>query len=215
MRTHGLIVAICGVDGVGKSTLYQGLRGRLVDRGDTIEFFTREKEDTDRLSLTNKYVLPSVQDEQPWLSGHFATIVGDGLLLDFLDSYQRRLLPAFEAGRVVVCDRYTPCFFAYIRAVSAHPVFEQVLQLQRPDLVLYLSAPAALLAERHTGRGGRQADEDPILQQHFDCAYRNYFASQQMNWVEIDAAQAPELVLQQSVEAIEELFEIDERELYA
>lgn len=209
MEKLGSIIAVCGVDGVGKSTLCGGLRRYFSGQSDTVELFSRTKKEADRLSLAGKYVLPYVQEPHPWLSGDFATIVSDGLLLDFLESYHERLAPAYRRGKTVVCDRYTPCFFAYIRAVQGCTLFEEVLQrLRPPDMVLYLAAPAAALAVRQTQRGGRQADEDPVLQGRFDAAYRTYFQERSLKWVELDAARPPAEVLSSACRVIEEFISL-------
>ncbi len=203
MMRIGHIIAVCGVDGVGKSTLCKGIRRELRELSDEVEFFTRSKKPDDRLSLTNKYVLPQIDQCDTWLRGDFATVVGDGLLLDFLESCDQQLVPMYNQGKTIICDRFSPCFFAYIRITQRCQVFESVLQrIPRPSLVLYLSAAPEQLAERQRKRGGIQADEKPELQRRFNEAYRAYLTEYALNWIELDATQSPDAVLAQSCYAI-------------
>lgn len=198
----GKIIAICGVDGVGKSTLCEGLRCKLRDDTASVEFFARSKRGADRLALVEKYVGTGGQAD-PWLRGNFATLVSDGLLLDFLESYHEFMEPAYRRGSTLICDRYTPCFFAYIRTVQQQWVFEKALvKLPPPDLVLYLSASPSVRAARQATRGGSKPDEDPRLQDEFDRAYRTYLHESRCNWREVNADRSAPEVLAQTWDAI-------------
>lgn len=206
----GLIIAVCGVDGIGKSTLCAGLKRDLADRGGSVSFFSRAKVTADRLDLTTRYVLPHVNVKDPWYRGDFAKIVSDGLVLDFVEGVHKSLMPEYRQGKTIICDRYTPCYFAYAKVVQRASPFELVLQhIPPPDLVLYLSAVPAVLAERQQQRGGTQADESPILQREFDRAYRSYLNEHCLNWIELDAGKSAPEVLVSARRAIEDLISLE------
>jgi len=188
----GKIIAVVGVDGVGKSTLARALHAELERRGEPCDLFQRDKHALDRMTLANKYML---ETENPWLDEPQAGVLAAATLLDFLESYSRRILPAYEAGRTIVCDRYFPCFFAYCRATKAGTHFERMLSGVIPaTVVLELVAQPEALKRRQLGRGGIAVDEDALLQQRFLKGYEAYRRSCASRWHQVEADVSPDEV---------------------
>jgi dTMP kinase len=81
------------------------------------------------------------------------------------DHLARRVLPALEAGRWVVSDRFTDATYAYQgggRGIPAQriEILEQWVQGSlRPDRVLVLDLPPGLGADRVAARGSRDRFE--------------------------------------------------------
>ena len=97
-RRKGMLVAICGFDGTGKTTQVERLQGTLEGRGVTV---TRTRQPTDWYR------------NEPVVKSYLAHgTAADGRLLTLLSAADRRrnivevVDPALAAGGTVICDRY-------------------------------------------------------------------------------------------------------------
>jgi dTMP kinase len=176
-RGPGLVVAIEGVDGAGKSTLQRALARRLRGGGWRVGLW---KEPSDP-RLGRRAQLAAT--DRPWIAALFFT----------LDRIRGR--PRLEALRaragVVLCDRSFYSTLAY--QGSALPREERPLleRMQRraaidPDLVLWLQLPPVVALRRVQGRGKARA---PLERQRtlarVDRAYRAIARSRR--WTRLDA----------------------------
>lgn len=141
----GLLIAIEGIDGAGKSTLARGLADALEQAGAGV---VRSKEPTDgpwgtRLRASAATGRLSPEEEV------------DLLLRDRRQHVEERVVPALERGEVVILDRYFPSMVAY-QGAAGLPV-DELLQLNafapRPHLLLLLDLPPATGLARIRARG--------------------------------------------------------------
>lgn len=140
---NGFLVSLDGPSGVGKTTTARYLQRALTAAG-------------------HSAVLEAQPSSSPIgeLARH-GTHTIRGLALTCLmaaDRYHHltsRLLPHLTAGRVVVCDRYTPTAFVLDRLDGADPSFVTSLyRYARPaDLFVFLTAPPQVCADRARSRG--------------------------------------------------------------
>jgi dTMP kinase len=155
---RGRFITVEGVEGVGKSTQLGFLHEHLQASGHDV-LMTREPGGSD-LAEDLRAVL---------LDPRHAGMTPDAeLLLVFAaraDHLARRVLPALEAGRWVVSDRFTDATYAYQGGGRGIPsqrieILEQWVQGSlRPDRVLVLDLPPGLGADRVAARGSRDRFE--------------------------------------------------------
>ena len=152
MATRGLFITIEGGEGVGKSTNIAYIEAFLRDHGVELEV-TREPGGT-AMAEAIRAVLLEPREE----AVHPVT----ELLLMFAARSQHLhslIEPALEAGKWVLCDRFTDATYAYQsggRGVPAELVrqLEQMVQGDlRPDYTLLLDAPVETGMQRARGRG--------------------------------------------------------------
>jgi len=142
----GKLIVLEGSDGVGRSTQTQLLRHWLEDEG-----FAVSDTGLRRSGLTQKGL-----DEAK--NGHTLSRITMSLFYatDFADRLENQIIPALEAGFIVLSDRYFYSIMArdIVRGADpewAHKVYGFAL---KPDLILYLKADITDLVSRLIhGRG--------------------------------------------------------------
>jgi dTMP kinase len=139
-RLPGHLIAIEGTDGVGRSTQIQLLRPWLELEGYAVS----------NTGWTRSPLLSTTINEAK--AGHQLTVTTFSLLYaaDFADRLEHEILPALQAGFIVIADRYMYTAFARNTVMGADPewtrkVFGMALV---PDLVLYLDIDVATLIPR-------------------------------------------------------------------
>lgn len=143
----GLLVAIEGIDGAGKSTVTKGLSERLLAAGVAV---SSSKEPTNgpwgrKLRQSAETGRLSPADEVKYL------------LADRRDHVQDFIQPALARGEVVLLDRYFPSMVAY-QGAAGLPVEELAAAndfAPRPNLLLLLDIAPAIGLERIRARGDR------------------------------------------------------------
>ena len=143
----GLLIAIEGIDGAGKSTLVQGLVAALEQAGTEV---VASKEPTNgpwgtqlRASAATGRLRPEEEV--------------DLLLRDRRQHVQELVLPALQRGAVVILDRYFPSMVAY-QGAAGLPV-DELLHANdfapRPHLLLLLDLPPETGLARIRARGDK------------------------------------------------------------
>jgi dTMP kinase len=136
----GHLIVIEGTDGVGRSTQIELLRGWLELEGYAVS----------NTGWTRSPLLSETIAEAK--AGHQLTPITFSLLYaaDFADRLEHEIIPALQAGFVVIADRYMYTAFARNAVMGADPewtneVFGMALV---PDLVLYLEIDVDTLVPR-------------------------------------------------------------------
>ncbi|MFT9440296.1 MAG: dTMP kinase [Acetobacter papayae] len=161
----GVFITLEGGEGAGKSTQLRLVGEALCERGHDV-LITREPggspgaEDLRQLLLFGNNPL-SLRAE---ILAHFAARY---------DHVDRVILPALEAGQIVLCDRFTDSTLAYQgygRAAGQADILDLIHNLTtmlalRPDRTFLLEVPRTIARQRLAARAGRpdryeQADED-------------------------------------------------------
>ena len=119
--------------------------------------------------------------------------------------------PALDAGRIVLCDRYADSTLAY-QGYGHNTDLKQLKRIVefatgglKPDLTLYLDIDAEVgLRRRSDGDGewNRMDDYEVEFHKRVRAGYHEMFAAEPQRWVEIDAAQSPDVVQKALQEAV-------------
>ncbi|MGB1950199.1 MAG: dTMP kinase [Marinobacter sp.] len=206
MSRRGLFITFEGTEGVGKST-------QLRTAADTLEALgvdcvvTREPGGTPMAEAIRELLL-TPRDEP----------VNDitELLLMFAARAQHlhtRILPELNAGRWVLCDRFTDATFAYQGGGRGVPeeriaLLEQLVQGElRPDRVVLLDAPVetGMTRARHRGELDRFEQEAVDFFQRIRATYLRRAYADPARYQIVDAARDLEVVTAEVAEHIKAL----------
>jgi dTMP kinase len=136
----GHLIVIEGTDGVGRSTQIELLRPWL-----ELEGFAVSNTGWARSPLLHETINEAK-------AGHQLTVTTFSLLYaaDFADRLEHEILPALQAGFIVIADRYMYTAFARNNAMGADPAWTRDLfgMALVPDLVLYLDIDVDSLIPR-------------------------------------------------------------------
>jgi dTMP kinase len=139
-RLPGHLIAIEGTDGVGRSTQIELLRPWLELEGYAVS----------NTGWTRSPLLSETINEAK--AGHQLTVTTFSLLYaaDFADRLEHEILPALQAGFIVIADRYMYTAFARANVMRADPAWTHDLfgMALVPDLVLYLDIDVDTLIPR-------------------------------------------------------------------
>lgn len=137
---QGVLIAVEGVDGSGKSTQVHLLHEFLKARGCKVHFSTWNS------SNLVKTATKRGKKEQLLTPTTFSLIHAT----DFADRYERQILPRLQAGYIVLCDRYIYTAFARDGVRGCDPDWLRGLYAfaQRPDLTLHFNVPLPVSLER-------------------------------------------------------------------
>ena len=149
MTTYpGILIAIDGIDGAGKTTQVRLLETALVGIGETVVV---SKEPTDGewgQKLRDSALTGRLPFEEEL----------DAFILDRQDHLKRKIIPALEAGNIVILDRYFYSTIAYQGILLAdHKSIEQRIRADViiPDAAYWVDLPADLAVSRVTARDGK------------------------------------------------------------
>lgn len=154
---RGRFIALEGGEGSGKSTQARLLAEALEDRGLQVEL-TREPGGTPGAEAIRSLLL------HPPGEGWHAPAEALLFAAARADHVARKILPALEQGRWVVCDRFVDSSRAYQGAAGGlgddavcklHAIGSDGL---RPDLALLVEVDPAIASERLRARDGERGD---------------------------------------------------------
>jgi len=193
---EGLLVTLEGIDGSGKTTVWEALQESLPDAT-----FTREPTD----SWYGDAVYRSIQDDD-------ADPVAELFLYtaDHADHLSRVVEPALADGEVVVADRYSDSRYAYQGASLAGEIDRPVEYVRGihqpltrpPDATIYFDLPPEVGAER---AGATNKFERAEFLAAVRENYERLIEAEPERFVRIDATRPPEPVLSAVEDAIEGL----------
>ncbi len=190
-----MLVTLEGIDGSGKTTVWEGLQEEL----DGPVTFTREPTD----SWYGEAVARSIGDDD-------ADPLAELFLYtaDHADHLSRVVRPALAGGDLVISDRYSDSRYAYQGATLDGTIDDPMAYVQRvhdpftraPDLTLYFDVDPETGAERS---GATNKFEAADYLARVQDNYERLIEADPDRFVRIDATRAPEAVLATAVEEIE------------
>lgn len=149
MNTYdGILIAIDGIDGAGKTTQVQLLKDAFERIGETVVI---SKEPTDGewgQKLRDSALLGRLPFDEEL----------DLFIRDRQDHLARKIIPALQAGNIVILDRYFYSTIAYqgILVESHESIVDRIrANVVEPDAAFWLDLPADLAVNRVTARDGK------------------------------------------------------------
>lgn len=206
MSHRGRFITLEGGEGVGKSTQARALAEALKGRGIDV-LVTREPGGSEGAERIRELLLAGAEDK--W-----------GMRAEVLlfaaaraDHVEKAIRPALEAGRWVLCDRFTDSSLAYqggagglgietVRAINVAAVGDVF-----PDrtLVLMLDEGGERARARDSGESDRIGGRSGDYHRKVDAAFRIIAAEEPERVQLVDASGTPEQVTARLLEAIADL----------
>ncbi|ELY50860.1 dTMP kinase [Natronococcus jeotgali] len=195
-----MLVTLEGLDGSGKTTVWEALRDVHPDAT-----FTTEPTSGETGSWYGEAVYRSIQDED-------ADPLAELFLYtaDHADHLTRVIEPALERGDLVISDRYSDSRYAYQGATLAEDgritrPLEYVVGIHsafsiEPDLTIYLDIDPETAAAR---AGATNKFERAEYLSRVRDNYERLIERDPDRFVRIDATQSPEVVLERVEDALE------------
>ena len=190
-----MLITLEGIDGSGKTTVWEGLREEL----DGAVTFTREPTD----SWYGEAVARSIGDDD-------ADPLAELFLYtaDHADHLSRVVRPALDAGELVISDRYSDSRYAYQGATLDGTIDDPMAYVQRvhepftraPDLTLYFDVDPETGADRS---GATNKFEAADYLARVQDNYERLIEADPDRFVRIDATRSPEAVLATARDEIE------------
>lgn len=195
-----MFISFEGTEGVGKTTLIRSIYEDFVSQGKDV-VLTREPGGTPMAEQIRSLLLAVNHEE---------TMAHDTELLLMYAARAQHLsqviLPALEAGKIVLCDRFSDASFAY--QCAGRGLSETKLQLlnehfvaRMPDITFWLEAPIELGMNRARERGAldRFEQEKVTFFEKVRAGYETSWQRHPERIKRLDATQTPEQVFEQAL----------------
>ena len=195
-----MFISFEGTEGVGKTTLIRKIYDHFIAQGQDV-VLTREPGGTP-MSEQIRALLLSVNHEEKMCND-------TELLLMYAARAQHLsqvVLPALEAGKTVLCDRFTDASFAY--QCAGRGLSEDKLLLlnanfvsRMPDFTFWLDAPIEIGMNRARARGelDRFEQEKVTFFEKVRAGYETLSVRHPERVKRLDASQSPEQVFEQAL----------------
>nr|MBP8206375.1 dTMP kinase [Acinetobacter sp.] len=195
-----MFISFEGTEGVGKTTLIRKIYDHFIAQGQDV-VLTREPGGTPMAEQIRALLL-SVNHEEKMCND-------TELLLMYAARAQHLsqvILPALEAGKTVLCDRFTDASFAY--QCAGRGLNEDKLLLlnanfvsRMPDFTFWLDAPIEIGMNRARARGelDRFEQEKVTFFEKVRAGYETLSIRHPERVKRLDASQSPEQVFEQAL----------------
>jgi len=172
------IVAICGIDGAGKSTLWETMqRDRDFKHANFV--VKRLRDNLDRVIESR---VADLHDDDAaataLFSGSYANAIRWAHALDFLGHFDTVISPLLHQENLIVSDRWSfcPMAFADVGTSLGKDIRYLLEKVPQPDLTIFLDVSPATAHERIVRRGDLGVDERPHFLAAYQKAYEAIFA---------------------------------------
>ncbi|RWQ71105.1 dTMP kinase [Bacillus cereus] len=161
--SKGKVIAVCGIDGSGKTTTVEYIKNTIDMMGlpvikvhslSTVEEANNVYNSLKEKSLENQIGINRVDQA-----------IGDYIFLNFLFKYETIIKPAINEGVHVVCDRFIYSHIANQRAFDVDTkLYEAYLKNIEPDLTLFLSNTVGISTNRiKTRKNSNKIERNKIM----------------------------------------------------
>lgn len=196
---RGTVIALCGIDGSGKSTVGAQLAESLARFGVEVTL-TRQPTCYYR---GDAHVRAYHDDGEGsmWEEGLALLSACDRLL-----HLRSEVVPALEAGRVVISDRFLHATHAIFRARGVDPEWLEIINqyCPPPHLCILLDLPAAVAHERIKRRGGHIRLEENSCER-LEAIRRSYLEVVPTDGVILDATATTDELHERALAAVKPL----------
>lgn len=201
-----MFISFEGTEGVGKTTLIQKIYQYYLQQGKQV-ILTREPGGTALAEQIRHLLLTPNQDEK--MCADTELLLMYAARAQHLDQV---ILPALDAGKIVLCDRFTDASYAYQcvgRGLSKAKLklLNQNFVVQMPDMTFWLDAPIEMGMARARDRGelDRFEQEKVSFFEQVRAGYQELYQQDPARIKKLDATQAPEQVFAQALSYLKEM----------
>ena len=199
---HPMLITVEGGDGAGKTTLVRALAQHWTDAGLAVRT-TLEPGGTELGRGLRELVLHTEAELGEWAETFL-------FLADRSADVAQIIRPALNRGELVLCDRYadsTLAYQGYGRGLDL-PLLRRLNDAAtdglQPHLTILLDIPAEQgIARARADGGDRIADAALEFHRRVNHGFRQIAAAEPGRVVLLDAAQPPDMVLQQAIATAE------------
>jgi dTMP kinase len=155
--TRGILIAIEGIDGSGKTTLAKNISLSLEQQGFNT-LLTREPGDSE----LGKEIRQLVQTQNVTISPRAQYLL---FATDRAQHFSERIIPALKDNKIIICDRLSDSSLAYqgygngLDIEMIKSVNEWSMHAIIPDLTVFVRIPVEIALERCGKRGALSAYE--------------------------------------------------------
>lgn len=206
----GRLISFEGPDGAGKTSVLEALLPRLV-ADYPIEVVTTREPGGVKIAEQIRQVILDVDntemDDRTELLLYIAAR---------RQHWVERVLPALEAGKVVLMDRFIDSSLAYqgygrgLDLGAIHWLNAFATDQRKPDLTLYFDVPSELGLQRISQNAQREVNrldlESLALHQQVRQGYQSLVQAEPERIVMIDASQPLEVVVDKAYQVIKDVF---------
>ena len=142
MKKQGFFICIEGLDASGKTTQARRLVRNLRQRGFEAVYTTEPSS-----GEIGRFIRTHILQRRKRMPSVVEALL---FAVDRIDHVERRIKPALQEGKVVVCDRYMFSSIAYQGAAGLDTKWiEEINRLALPpDLAIYLDVPPEVVVKR-------------------------------------------------------------------
>lgn len=206
MDKKGKLIVVEGAcDGIGKSTQYQLLKEHLQEDGHEIVSHHFPSYDTIQGRPVEKYLRGDFGKPNE-LSPYFVNTL---YAVDRAITWKESLEKEYEAGKIILLDRYTTSSIIYQSSViddleERKKFVDYIcdyeyskLGIQKPDSVIFLHAPFDLVTEMRNARKTNEGLVNDIHERDIEFMKRVYensmFLSEYLGWDRVDCTNGNEM----------------------
>ncbi|MET0106413.1 MAG: hypothetical protein ABW072_14915 [Sedimenticola sp.] len=174
------VISLCGVDGVGKTSILQA----LTQKEELREIYFVGRGPADAESTIEKYY-PRSGAISDWLEGDFNRAIATGCAIDYVAYYHAVVAPLLTGKdnsgrryRAIVCDRHTPCFnaFTLINDAPSQHALALLSSVPDPDCIINVTLDRMHIKKRHGEAFGADYEfESDTCQDRLFQAYEKVF----------------------------------------
>lgn len=195
-----MFISFEGTEGVGKTTLIRKIYDYFLSQGKEV-VLSREPGGTPMAEQIRALLLAVNHDEK--MCNDTELLLMYAARAQHLDQV---ILPALQAGKIVLCDRFSDASFAY--QCAGRGLSEEKLQLlnanfvsRMPDITFWLDAPIELGMDRARARGAldRFEQEKVTFFEKVRGGYATLAERHPERLKRLDASQSPEQVFKQAL----------------
>ena len=199
-----MFISFEGTEGVGKTTLIRKIHEHFQQQGKDV-VLTREPGGTPMAEQIRSLLLAVNHDEL--MSNDTELLLIYAARAQHL---QQVIVPALEAGKTVLCDRFTDASFAY--QCAGRGLSKEKLALlnanfvsHMPNVTFWLDAPTELGMSRARARGAldRFEQEKATFFEKVRSGYQELWERQGERIKRLDATQTPEQVFHQALACLQ------------
>lgn len=206
---NGIFITFEGGEGAGKTTQIARVAALLREQGRDV-LITREPGGNESAEKIRALLLNS--DGANWQPLTELFLINAARH----EHVVKTILPALQAGKVVLCDRFTDSTLAYQGYAGGLPlsVIEEInalatLELQ-PHLTLFFDVPPTMGWQRSQKRGSSDhfEDKDRLFHEKLYAGFKEMVQNNPNHFTVIDATQPLENVTEQCLTAVEKILKV-------